>query len=58
LVSADDVNILDGSIHTIHKNIDALVVANNDIGLEVNVKTKYMVMSRNQNAGKSHNIKN
>jgi len=30
-----------------------------EIGLEVNVdKTKYLVMSRDQNAGRSHSIKN
>jgi len=36
-----------------------LVVASKEIGLEVNVdKTKHMVMSRDQNAGRSHSIKN
>jgi hypothetical protein len=36
----------------------ALVVASKKTGLEVNVdKTKYMDMSRDQNAGRSHNIK-
>jgi hypothetical protein len=34
-----------------------LVVASKGIGLEVNAdKTKYMFMSRDQNAGRSHNI--
>jgi hypothetical protein len=34
------------------------VIASKEIGLEVNAeKTKYMVMSRNQNAGCHHNIK-
>jgi hypothetical protein len=34
------------------------VIASKEIGLEVNAeKTKYMVMSRNQNAGHNHNIK-
>jgi hypothetical protein len=32
------------------------VIASKEIGLEVNAeKTKYMVMSRNQNAGQNHN---
>jgi hypothetical protein len=46
------------SVHAIKKNTEALVVASKEIGLEVNAeKTKYMVMSRNQNAGQNHNIK-
>jgi hypothetical protein len=58
LVYADDVNILGRSVHAIKKNTKALVVASKEIGLEVNAeKTKYMVMSRNQNAGQNHNIK-
>jgi hypothetical protein len=33
-------------------------VASKEIGLEVNAdKTKYMVMSRDQNAGRSHSMK-
>jgi hypothetical protein len=39
-------NILGGSIHSIKKNTEALVVTRKDTGLEVNAeKTKYMVMS-------------
>jgi len=58
LFYADDVNMLGGSIHTIKENTEALVVASKEIGLEVNFdKTKYMVMSQDQNAGRSHNIK-
>jgi hypothetical protein len=57
LVYADDVNILGAGVHAITKNT-ALVVASKEIGPEVNAeKTKYMVMSRNQNAGQNHNIK-
>ena len=46
LVYADDVNILGGSVHTIKENVETLVVASKEIGLEVNAdRTKYMVMS-------------
>ena len=52
LAYADDVNILAGSIHTLKKNAEASVAATREIGLEVSAdKTKYMVMSRDQNAG-------
>ena len=45
-------------MHTIQENAEALVVAGREMGLEVNAeKPKYMVMSRNQNAGQSRNIK-
>jgi len=47
-----------GSEYTIRENAEALIVASKEIGLVVNAdKTKYMVMSRDQNAGRSHNIK-
>ena len=49
LAYADDVNILGGSIHA-----EALLVATMEIGLELSAdKTKFMVMSRDQNAGHS-----
>ena len=52
---ADDVNILGGNIHTLKENAEALVAATREIGMEVNAdKTKYMVMSRDQNAGRIH----
>ena len=58
LVYADDVNILVGSVHSVKKNAEALIVSSKEIGLEVNDdKTKYMVMSRDQNAGQSHSMK-
>ena len=48
----DDVNILGGSVDTVKKNAEALVAATKEIGLEVNAhKTKYMTVSRDQNAG-------
>jgi hypothetical protein len=57
LVYADDINILGGSIHIIKKNTEALLIASKEIGLELNTeKTKYMVMSRDQNAGQNGNI--
>jgi hypothetical protein len=58
LAYADDVNILGGNVHTVKENAEALVVATNEIGLEVNAdKTKYMIMSRDRNAGRSHSMK-
>jgi hypothetical protein len=58
LVYAADVNILGGRINTVQKNRRVLVVVSNDIGQEMNAdKTKYQVMSREQNAGRSHNMK-
>ena len=58
LVYASDVNILVGSVHTIRGNAEALIVASKENGIEVNAnKTKYMVMSRDQAAGRSHSMK-
>ena len=52
LVYADDVNILGGCVPTIEENTESLVVASREIGLEANAdKTKYIFMSRDQNAG-------
>jgi len=45
-------------VHTVTENAEALVVATKEIGLEVNAnKTKYMIMSQNQNAGQSYSMK-
>jgi len=58
LAYANDVNILGGSIHTLKENTEALVAASFEIGLEVSaVRTKYMVMSRDQNTGRNHNVR-
>jgi hypothetical protein len=58
LAYADDDNILGGSVHTVKENVEALVVATKEVGLEVNDdKTKYMVMSRDRNAGRGHSEK-
>jgi hypothetical protein len=57
LVYADDVDILGGSVYTVI-NTEALLDGSKEIGLEVNAdKAKYVVMSRDQNAGRSHSIK-
>jgi len=57
LAYADDVNILAGRIHTLKENA-ALVAAIMEIGLEVSAdKTKYMVMSRDQNAGRIRSVR-
>ena len=51
-------NILAGKVCAIKKNIEALVDVTMDIGLEVNAcDAKYVVMSSDQDAGQSHNIK-
>ena len=41
---------------SIRKHTEALVVASEEILLEVNANA-FMVMSRDQNAGRSHNMK-
>jgi hypothetical protein len=60
LVFADDVNILGEIVHTVRKNTEALVVllSSKETGQVVNAdKTKYMVMSRDPNAGRCHSMK-
>ena len=58
LVYADDISIVGGSVFTIQENAEALVVASKEIGLEVKAdKTKYVVMSRDKNAGRSHSVR-
>jgi len=57
LVYVDDVYMFRGSVRTIKEKAESLMVASKGIGLEVNDdKTKHMVMSRDQKAGRSHNI--
>jgi len=58
LACADDVNILGESIHTLKENAKALVAATRKNGLEISAdKTKYMVMSRDQNAGRNQSVR-
>jgi hypothetical protein len=54
LVYADDVNLLGDNIDTI-KETGTLIEASKEIGLEVNTeKTKYMLLSRHQNAEQNY----
>jgi hypothetical protein len=58
LVYADDVNLQADNIDTIMKNTETLIDASKEIGVEVNAdKTKYMLLSRHQNAGQNQDIK-
>jgi hypothetical protein len=58
LVYADDVNLLGDNIDTINRNTETLIDASKEVGLEENVeKTKYMLVSRDQNAGQNREIK-
>jgi len=58
LAYADYVNILGGRIHTLKENAETLVAATRETGLEVSAgKSKYMVMSRDQNAGRIQSVR-
>jgi hypothetical protein len=58
LFYADDVNLLCDNIDTIYKHTEALTDASKEVDLEVNAeKTKFMLLSRQQNARQNRNIK-
>ncbi|KAJ4443147.1 hypothetical protein ANN_04797 [Periplaneta americana] len=58
LVYADDVNMLGENPQTIRDDTGILLEASKEIGLEVNPeKTKYMIVSRDQNIVQNGNIK-
>jgi hypothetical protein len=58
LAYADDVNILGGSIYNLKENAEALVAATTETELELSAdKTKHMVMTRDQNAGRIHSVR-
>ena len=58
LAYADDVNILGGREHTVKENVEALVIAAKENGPELNDdKTKYMIISQDKNAVRSHSMK-
>jgi hypothetical protein len=49
---------LGGSVRTVEENAEALVVATNETGLDVNAdKMTYMVMSPDRNAGRGDSVK-
>jgi hypothetical protein len=46
------VNLLGDNIDTVNKNTYTVIEAGKEVGLEVNAeKSKYMLLSRHQNAG-------
>ena len=58
LAYADDINILGGGIHILKENAEALVDVTREIRREVIAdKTKYMVMSRDQNVGQNRSVR-
>jgi hypothetical protein len=58
LAYADDVNLLGDNIDTVKKNIETLIDASKEVGLEISVeKTKYMLLSCHQNANQNRDIK-
>jgi len=58
VASADDVNILSIRVHMAKKCTEGLAVVSKATGLAVNVdKTQYVVMSGDQTAGRSYNMK-
>jgi hypothetical protein len=59
LAYADDENLLGANIDTtIKKNTETVIDASKDVALEINVeKTKYMLISRQQNIGQNGDIK-
>jgi hypothetical protein len=58
LVYADDVNLLGDNIDTIKKDTQTIIDYSKEVVLEVNTeKTKYMLLSRHQNAGQNRDIR-
>jgi hypothetical protein len=58
LAYTDNVNLLGDNIDTIKKNTETLIDVSKEVGLEINVeKTKYMLLSRQQNVGQNRDMK-
>jgi hypothetical protein len=57
MIYADNVNLLGDIVDAIKNNTQTLIDASKEAGLEViTERTKYMLLSRHQNAGQYHNI--
>ena len=57
LAYADDVNMLGENLQTVREHVEIFIKAIKDIGLEVySEKTKYMIISREQNIVQNQNI--
>jgi hypothetical protein len=55
---ADDVDLLGDNIDTIKKNIETLIDASKEVGVDPNLeKTTYILLSRHQNVGQHRAIK-
>jgi hypothetical protein len=51
-------HLLGDNVDTIKQNMETLIEASKEVGLEVNTqKTKYMLLSRHQDAGQNQDIK-
>jgi hypothetical protein len=58
LAYADDVNLLGDNIDTMKENVETLMDASKEVGLEINLeKTEYMLLSRHQTLGQNRVIK-
>jgi uncharacterized protein (UPF0335 family) len=54
LAYVNDVNLLEDNTTTINKNVENLIDASKEVGLEINIeKTKYILLSHHQNAGQN-----
>jgi hypothetical protein len=58
LVYTGHVNLLGDNRDTINKNTQTFIITSKEVVLEFNTeKTKYMLLSRHQNAGQNHDIR-
>jgi hypothetical protein len=58
LAYADDVTLLESNKDPIKRNTETLTDASMEVALEINIgKSKYMLLSHNQNAGQNPDIK-